>query len=157
MLKLKGFIIMAMAITLFSCTNKINSSSAKDVLSEYVSRSFGVQSINDRKKLIELTSGEVKKVLEDMKDETFQKYFIAQKKEFVSLKVNDERSLTENTYSITYELTYKQQSLTFDGQISHDLITNKKHSVFVKADGKWLISEVKNLKTDIEHQNAMSL
>ncbi len=146
------------AVILFgACTgSKLQNGAPKDVLTEYVSRSFAVKSLADKVKLVELTTGEVKKVLEEMKDESFQQYFVAQKKEFISLKVKDERSLSDNTYSITYELTFKQQSLAFDGQLSQDLITNKKHAVFVKNDGHWIISEVKNLKTDIEHQNEMS-
>lgn len=156
----RGIIILILFVIpgiLISCnSSKTVTGSAKDVLTEYVKRSFAVNSLNDKKKLMELTTGEVKKVLEEMKDEAFQKYFIAQKKQFISLKVKDERSLTENTFSITYELTFKQESLSFDGQISKDLITNKKHAVFVKNDGFWVISEVKNLKTDIEHQNEMS-
>ncbi|MEW6055867.1 MAG: hypothetical protein AB1540_04560 [Bdellovibrionota bacterium] len=126
--------------------------SPQKTLSDYVSRSFAIKNPEEKRTLLEFTTGKVKSTLEKLDDGSFKAHFIDKKREFISLKVKDERALGEGKFSVTYELTYLTKSSE-----SENKITNKKHAVFVKEDGKWLISEVQNLKTFIEHENEMSL
>jgi hypothetical protein len=141
------FILCASACT----TRHYEQNSPQGVLSEYISRSFSVSGTADKAKLIEMTTAEVKNALEKLDDESFKKYFLQEKKQFLSMKIKDERKITDEKYSITYELTYLNTS-----SISKDKVTNKKHALFEKNSGKWLISEVRNIKTSIEHQNDLS-
>lgn len=155
---IKG-VYLIFIMTLISCTNKMASqpNSPQHTLSEYVSRSFGVTAQIDKNKLLELTTGEVKKAIESLSDAQFRSNFLESKREFKSLKIKDERKVSDSEYSITYEISFSKSSPGIDTkEVAIDLITNKKNAIFVKAGDHWLISEVKNLKTYIEHQNEMS-
>lgn len=144
--------LLAIIVVAAGCSKSVDKASPQGTLSDYVSRSFGAKSAGDKSRLIELTTGQVRDALQELDEAAFKASFIDTKKEFVSLKIRDERKLEENKYSITYELTYTHAS----GD-SKDKITNKKHAIFVNDGGKWLITEVRNLKTFIEHQSEMSI
>lgn len=125
--------------------------SPQAVLSEYVTLSMSMKSLSEKVKLLKLTSGDARKMLENLDEEKFRAFFLDTRREFVSLKIRDERDLAPTRHTITYEITYKSHSPNSD-----DLITLKKHAVLDRIDGSWLISEVQNLKTNIEHENALS-
>lgn len=145
-------------IFLVGCT-KTTQESPQKVLTTYVSSSFAINSISDKNKLIGLTTGEVREALEKLDEDSFKNYFIDSKKEFLSLKIKDERKLSDVRYSITYEITYISKSSlpsALGGGQTTDKVTNKKHALFTNQAGRWFISEVKNLKTFIEHQNELT-
>lgn len=156
------FPIMAVIVLIGvgACTS---SRQAKDspaqTLSEYVGLSFAVKTKPERAKLMALSTGNVHDHIEKMSDADFKSVFEDSNREFVSLKIRDERKVQENEYSITYEITYLAKSPPVQGTSEPvvDKITNKKHALFKKENGHWLISDVKNIKTTIEHQNAISL
>ena len=150
--KINAFIFcMAIAALSFGCTKKDGVASPQKTLTEYVSRTFSLKNPSDRQKLVELSTGQVRAALEALDDQKFKAFFVDSKREFVSLKVRDERKIDDQRFSITYELTFLTQTAN-----SKDQITTKKHAVFVSENGKWLISEVRSLKTLIEHQGEMS-
>ncbi len=125
----------------------------RETLAEYVGISMNVKNTGDKAKLAALTTGVARKTIDDLDDGAFKANFIDSHKEFLSLKIKDERSLTDTRFSITYELAYKNKSPNSD-----DLVTIKKHALLVREGpaARWLISEVQNLKTNIEHQNAIA-
>jgi len=135
-----------------SCTG-INKGAPRETLSEYVGISMNVKDTGDKAKLAALTTGTARSSIDALDDGSFKANFIDSHKEFLSLKIKDERALTETRFSITYELAYKNKSPNSD-----DLVTIKKHALLVRDNpaSKWLISEVQNLKTNIEHQNAIA-
>lgn len=148
--------IMLALLVAFGCTKHDDKASPQTTLSDYVSRSFGMKAPGDKTRLMELTTGQVKDTLEKMDDASFRQNFVEAKKEFVALKIRDERKLSDTKYSITYELTYQTTKPSPEGELK-DKVTNKKHALFVNEGGKWLISEVHNIKTFIEHQNELHI
>jgi hypothetical protein len=147
----KSWVAVVGMVVIAGCTGKVGKDTAQATLSEYIARSFALKSFEDRKKLEELTTGEVKTALDKMTEQEFKHTFQDEKRDFISMKIRDERKLAEDRFSITYELTYNNKT-----QTSQDQVTNKKHALMVNEGGKWLISEVRNLKTFIEHQNELS-
>ncbi len=146
-----GLLMLAMLI---GCTGSNKLKEPRDTLAEYVSRSMVIKVAEDRDKLADLVTGQAKDSLSKMTPEQFQEHFIDTTRVFLGLKVRDERPINENKYSVTYELSYKSKTSTG----SEDLVTLKKHALLEKStDGRWLISEVQNLKTNIEHQNEITL
>jgi len=145
------FGILASLMLLGSCTNA-KKQTPQETLSEYVSRSFGVATQNDKAKLAELATGQVKAALDSLNDEEFKKNFVDTKRELVALKIKDERKLADGRYSITYEIAYINKSSE-----NKDKLTSKKHAIFVNENGKWLVSEVQNLKTVMEHQTELEV
>lgn len=139
----------------FACVSPQNSKEGpQKVLSEYVTKSFAVKNVSDKALLMQYTTGEVKKALNELDEKSFNTAFIHTKREFKSLKIKDERQVSEGKYSITYELTYNAESAPITGtEPQKDEITNKKTAIFEMQDGKWLISEVRSIKTLIDHKN----
>lgn len=147
---LNRIVIVSLSLILFACEGK-KADSPNNSLREYVSRTFAIDNVEDRDRLIELTTGNVKEILLSMDEEDFRKNFLEEKKAFVGMKIKDERELNPGRYSITYELTYTNKT----NSTSATVLT-KKHAIFEKIEDRWLISEVQNLKTVIEHENEMS-
>ncbi|MGE4232316.1 MAG: hypothetical protein AB7F43_03215 [Bacteriovoracia bacterium] len=133
------------------CHKKNQTALPQNILQEYISRSFSMHSTDEKTKLIELATGEVKEALEKIEPSEFRKIFLDSKKEFVSLKIRDERPISEEKYSITYELTYLNKK-----DSAEDRVTNKKHAIFLKDKELWKIAEVQTIKTTIEHQKDVS-
>lgn len=145
-------VVSILGLGVGSCNfGKKDDAGPQKTLSDYVSRSFAMKDFADRTRLLELTTGEVKETLEKLDEAAFKNYFVDSRREFLSLKIRDERQVDTDHYSITYELAYVTKR---DENV--DRVTNKKHAVFLNQDGKWRISTVQNLKTFIEHQNEMS-
>lgn len=156
---LNKFLLLSKVLIITACTQNGSNqpNSPQHTLSEYVSRSFGVSAPVDKLKLLELTTGEVKKTIDSLSELEFRENFLNSKREFRSLKIKDERVVNDSQYSITYEISFSKTTQSPDSKDPMvDLITNKKSAVLVKSGDHWLISEVKNLKTFIEHQNEMS-
>lgn len=145
-LRISPFVVLLIGCNFFSGPDK---DSPQGVLKEYIARTFALKSFSEKSRLLELTTGEVKEALEKLDSESFTKHFLESKKELMSMKLRDERKISDDRYSITYELSYSSKP-------SDDQVTIKKHALFEKKDGKWFIAEVKNLKTYIEHQNELS-
>ena len=148
---LKQASVLVSVFLLVSCTKKITSGTPQAVLADYVQKSFSIKNFSDKASLIKMTAGEVKNILENLSDEDFTQTFFNVKREFISLKIRDERRLSDERHSITYEITYLKHFRDSDNKV-----TIKKHAIFEKKEGAWLITEVKNLKTFIEHQNELS-
>ncbi len=150
-----GTIFFALMFCFSGCQKNTNNLNVpRQVLKEYVERSFRVNSLNDKEQLMNLTTGTVRDMLSHLSDDDFRRDFLEKKRHFVDLKIKDERPLGPDGFSITYEMTYKAGPTPSDAS---DVITIKKHAKFLRQNSaQWLISEVQNLKTNIEHQNALS-
>lgn len=149
--KTAAVLAWSLLLSLTACTGK-KEQTPQETLSEYVSRSFGVTAPSDKAKLTELATGQVKEALEGLNDEDFKRNFVDTKRELVALKIKDERKLADGRFSITYEIAYVNKSSE-----SQDKLTSKKHAIFVNENGKWLVAEVQNLKTVMEHQTELEV
>lgn len=124
----------------------------KQTLTEYISKSFAVREAADRKDLAEYLTGDAKNRLFAWSDEQFSEAFVESKRQFVKLAFHEVKSPTPQQAHITYELTY------MDSRKGADMkVTNKKLCQLIQQNGRWYISEVKNIKELIEYRNEMSL
>ena len=145
-------LLLAICIfSLTSCTKKPDQNTPQGVLSTYVSKTMSLKSSSEKSELEKMTTGEARKTLQNLDEAGFRSYFLDVRREFISMKIRDERALSPERHSITYEISYKSHSPNSD-----DIVTIKKHALLVKDQNQWLISEVQNLKTNIEHENAIS-
>ena len=125
---------------------------AKDRFQQYVSTSFSISSVEDRKKLEGFLTDEAKSRLQAWSDEQFADAFIDKKRKFLKLVLRDVKPISPEKTQITYELTSIDQ--TTQGETK---VTNKKLCYMIKKDGVWYIQNVKNIKLLVEYQNEMSL
>jgi hypothetical protein len=124
----------------------------KHRLTDYISKSFAVQSPQDREALAAYMTGEAKNRLLSWSDEQFRAAFIDFKRTFVKLVIREIKNASPKEVGITYELTYLDQNRGKDAKV-----TNKKLAQLVLDNGKWFINDVRNIKETVEYRNEMSL
>ncbi len=126
-------------------------------MAEYISKSFSVKKLSERDELIEFLKGDVKNRLLSWSDEQFREAFIDSKREFLKLVILESKVISETEVEMTYELIYLDRGRGIDGKEHLAKITNKKLCQIVLDQNQWYISDVKNIKELIEHQNELAL
>jgi hypothetical protein len=121
-------------------------------LTEYISRSFVVKAPGDRASLMPYLTGESKRRLVAWSDEQFRQAFIDTKRVFVKLAMREVKTVSSTEISITYELTYLDQSKGHDAKV-----TNRKLAHMVLEQGRWMIGEVRNIKELVEYRDGMTI
>ncbi|HLD99222.1 MAG TPA: hypothetical protein VJB59_03120 [Bdellovibrionota bacterium] len=149
-------IILALVATfalMSACTRDSgNSNDPKRRLTDYISKSFAVNGIQDRDELMRYMTGEAKTRLAAWSDEQFKEAFIDSKRKFLKLVFTETKQPSPGEFHITYELTYLDQGKGHDAKVS-----NKKLCQMVLDKGSWVIKDVRSIKELVEYQNEMSL
>ena len=149
----KALLLSALAVFVVSCTTHHEGrDDPKRLLQDYISKSFSVRTLEDRRDLLDLLTGDAKTRLASWSDAQFRQAFIDSKKQYISFKVQELKNASPTEASITYELTFMDQSRGQDAKV-----TNKKLAQLKMDQGRWFISEVRNIKELVEYSNEMSL
>lgn len=145
--------LLSILIVLNACTRKPEGTSdPKKELTDYISKSFSMKTVEEKKLLLAHLTGETKSRLAAWSDEQFRAAFIDTKRQFVKLQIKEVKKNSDTETGITYELAY------LDGAKGKDVkVTNKKLALLSKVGGQWLIKEVKNINELIEFRNEMAL
>jgi hypothetical protein len=132
-----------------SCTKTPKPETPEAALQQYVTAAFNAKGVEDRKKLMDLSTGDALYFIQNMSDEQFKRHFIDSNLQFVSMKAKDLRQETTGDVSLVYELNYKEGKV--ESQTVH---TNKKIAYLThdKEAKTWKIKATKNLKSFIERK-----
>ena len=144
--------LVLMMIGLTSCTEKADDKTPAKTLESYIQASFNVQGVQDKKKMEDLLTGDTKQRLSVWSDEQFLKAFVETKKKFGSLKVLENKKVSEHEVALTYELSYREGEKEKLAQI-----TQRKLCTLVFQDGGWKIKEVRSQRESIEYLSELSL
>ncbi len=140
-------------LMLASCDNGAKESNdPKMRLNEYISKSFGAKSLEDKNDLMSYLTGEAKSRLSAWSEDQFRQAFIDSKRQFLKLAYTEVKKISPDETDITYEISYMDKA-----KGNNVKVTNKKMSQLILEDGKWMIRDVHNIKELIEYQNEMSL
>ena len=134
------------------CTSKVEDQTPAKTLESYVQASFNVLGIQDKAKMEELLTGDTKQRLSVWSDEQFLKAFVETKKKFGTLKVLENKKVSDQEVVLTYELSFKEGE---KDKIA--LITQRKLCTLVLLDGGWKIKEVRSQRESIEYLSELSL
>ena len=146
-------IAAAMLLTLTACTREQkNENDPKQRLTDYISTSFSIHDVSDRQKLEAYLTGGAKNRLIAWSEEQFRQAFVDNKREKVKLSIREVKPVNDKRTNIVYELTYIDQGRGPDAKV-----TTKRMCEMSLEDGKWFISEVKNIKELIEYKNEISI
>lgn len=119
------------------------------VLEAYVKAALSVEKQEDIAKLEQFTTGNLRDEVGKLK--TDKALFADQYANHVyrhdGFKIRDQRQTDPNRYSITYEVRYSDKKK----ETGIDDVIAKKNAIFVLENDRWLISEVQNLKTVVDH------
>ncbi|OFZ80964.1 MAG: hypothetical protein A2583_02050 [Bdellovibrionales bacterium RIFOXYD1_FULL_53_11] len=145
--------IMLVAVVLGACTKTGNApDDPKKRLSEYISKSFSVTTIDDRQKMLSYLSRDAKNRLAAWSDEQFKQAFMDSKRQFIKLIIRETKQVSPAEMNITYEISFLDQTRGKDARV-----TNKKLCTMILDGGRWLITEVRNIKELVEYRNEMAL
>lgn len=146
MLRRNLFLLLVALVYIVGCTKVPKANTPEAALDRYVAAAFSAKKVEDKKKLIEMTTGDALAHLQKMKDEDFKKQFIDANLRLVSVKAKDIREDNEGGVSLVYELSFS------DGAAGNSAIhTNKKVAYLSKIEnGEWRIRATQNVKSFIE-------
>ncbi len=145
--------VLFLIALLQACTpQKAGPNDPKQTISEYISKSFSVSATEEKMVLAGYMTGEAKNRLQAWSDDQFRQAFMDSKRQFLKLVFREIQKPSDHEVNVTYELTYLDQSKGHDAKV-----TAKKLCSLVLDQGKWLISDVRNIKELVEYQNELSL
>jgi hypothetical protein len=146
------YVAIAALTALTGCNSaQKDSNDPKIRLNEYISKSFGAKSLEDKNELMSYLTGEAKSRLSAWSEDQFRQAFIDSKRQFLKLGFREVKKISPDETDITYEISY------MDAGKGNVKVTNKKMSQMVLEQGRWMIRDVHNIKELIEYQNEMSL
>lgn len=147
------YIILSTLLLGCSPQNRNEVQSVNDVLEKYVQTSFDLKAFEDRTRLLELSSGSVKRDLEAMDEAGFKRQFADRERKLLKFTIRDRHKLSPNRYSVLYEVKLTQalsdKSLTTQ--------VNKKLAFLTNDQGKWLIDEVRNINSTISYKDDLTV
>ncbi len=147
------WLVAGALLTLSACTSgREGREDPKRLLTDYISRSFAVRTVEDRRELLDFLTGDAKARLAAWSDEQFKQAFVETRKQFIKLRIQEVKNTSASEASITYELTFLDQTKGQDARV-----TNKKLAQLRQDQGRWFIAEVRNIKELVEYRNEMSL
>lgn len=139
-------------LVLSACTSRVEDQTPTKTLESYIEASFNVKGIEDKKKMEDLLTGDTKQRLAVWSEEQFLKAFVETKKKFSSLKVLENKKVSDKESALTYDLSYQEGEGDKAAQI-----TQRKLCTLVNLDGGWKIKEVRSLRESIEYLKEFSL
>jgi hypothetical protein len=140
------------------CTPRLDpSQDPRKSLTDYISQSFSIKTRDDRSRLLVFLTGDAKSRLAGWSEDQFREAFLESKREFLKLSFKEVKNVSSAEVQITYELSYIDPGRNRDGKKHEAKVTNKKLCQLVLDQGKWLISDVRNIKELVEYKDEMSL
>lgn len=149
--------LQLVALSFSACTPKQGADDPRGRLNAYISQTFAVKGPQDRKDLAAYLTGEARDRIESWSDEQFRQAFVDSKRQFVKLAFKEQKSVSPDETSITYEITYQSNYVDAQGKAHDARVTNRKLAQMVRKDGKWYISDVRNIKELVEYKNELTL
>lgn len=144
-------IIFLLGISIFvGCTKAPpRPETPEGALQQYVTAAFNAKNVEDRKKLMDLSTGDALYFIQNMSDEDFKRHFIDSNLQFVNMKARDLRQETTGDVSLVYELSYREGKTG-----SQTVHTNKKIAYLThdKEANTWKIKATKNMKSFVERK-----
>lgn len=148
--KIAPFLLLLAA---FGCTTKsVPSDDPKEVIKSYITKSFSIKSISERKELEKFLTGEAKTRMSAWSEAQFYRAFVEVKREFGKLLFKETKEVSSTELNVVYELSYIDQNRGHDAKV-----TQKKMATLIGKDGQWFIENVRNLKETVEFRNELAL
>ena len=144
--------LIAILMLLPACTVGSSDENPAKVLEGYIRVSFSATSVEDKKKMEEMLTGDTKSRLMAWSDEQFAKAFLGGAKRFRELRILENNKVSDREVAITYELSYEEGS-----QDKTTRTTQRKLCAIVNEDGAWKIKEVRSIRESIEYLKEFSL
>ena len=167
---LKAFAKISLVASLVfsvSCTKSTpRAESTEAALEAYVKLAFNAKSVEDKKRLLDMSIGEANEWLSSLSDEGFRKQFVENHMVLGSMKTRDKSQDQNGDVSVVYELSFK------DGRGPEPLgakepggamtaspaeYSVKKIAYLTREKDTWKIKATKNIKSLVERKDALEI
>jgi hypothetical protein len=148
-------LIMSATLLVGSCTKSCGGSHAsmspEDVVQAYLDVAFNLESVDDRQKLLEFTTGPMKDAIATASDVAIREAYVEPRYELKRYSVIERRDRTPRESEITFEIEFR--NLAREGgekplSIDEIPVVTVENTVSVVREKKlWLISDVLNKKS----------
>ena len=146
-------LVLAVSASLFvACTSKDKDATPIDVLKKYIETSFNAKGLDDKHKMEDLLTGDTKVRFVSWSDEQFVRAFVETHRKFESLKVLENKKVSDQETALTYELSFQEGEGDKKAKISQ-----RKLCVIVLEESLWKIKEVRSIRESIEYLKELSL
>jgi hypothetical protein len=147
---MKWFKFLCMAVLVLSaCTKKAQDNTPEGALDAYVTAAFSAKTAEDKKTLVNLSTGDALAYISQMTDEEFKRVFLDSGLKLQTFKAKDITTDTNGDVSLVYDLAFKAGKPMVD-----TVHTAKKVAYLTNKDGGvWKIKATKNVKTFIERKD----
>lgn len=140
-------VLLATPLLYVACDKGPKADTPEGALEKYVQTAFGAKSVDDKQKMLDLSTGEAFEYLSQMSEDEFKSQIVEANLSLVGLKAKDLRQEADGDVSLVYELHFKGGKGA--GSAVH---TNKKIAYLKKFEDGWKIKATKNLKSFIEQK-----
>jgi hypothetical protein len=151
-MKIGGTLLATLLMMLSACTDFSSEVTPAKVLENYIQISFNATSLEDKKKMEEMLTGDTRTRLVSWSDEQFSKAFLGANKKFQGLKILENNKVSDQEVAITYELSFEEGA-----QDKITRTTQRKLCAIVKEGGTWKIKEVRSIRESIDYLKELSL
>ena len=135
------------------CGANRSEQSPEQVVEGYLDVALNMTDVNQRDKLLQFTTGNLKQAIASVSDETIRRAYIDRKYEILSYAVIERRDRTPRETEITFQLSYKDlgegATAKAKGADAPKVVTENTVSV-VKEREAWSIRDVIGQKTSID-------
>lgn len=152
---IRGYNILVFGIffLLFSCTQMCSTSrkdfTPEEIVEKYLTTSLGMVNIEEKKVLLSLTTGNLKKAISDAPDDLIRSAFINREYDVKTFSILERRDRTPRETEITFILSYQNPK---EGINSSELptLSTENTVALTKEKGAWWIRDVVGKKTSID-------
>ena len=142
-------------LVLAGCTNMCSKSrldlTPEEVVQSYLDISLSMSSIDDKARLLNLTTGNLRNAIEQASDETLNQAFVSKRFHLEAYSVVERRDRTPRETEITFVLTYRD--MTNHPESSPDeapQVTTENTVAVIKYKGAWAIRDVLGKTTSLD-------
>lgn len=144
--------MLMMGAQFLGCSNQEKDATPIKVLENYVETSFNAKGLETKKEMESLLTGDTKKRLESWSDEQFLRAFVETKRKYESLKILENKKVSDQETALTYELNFQEGEGDKKAKISQ-----RKLCIIVLEESTWKIKEVRSIRESIEYLKELSL
>jgi hypothetical protein len=148
-------IVIAMAAmtaagcTMRSCSSKLDIS-PEDQLHAYITAAVNVTEAAEKEKLVELTTGELRRAISAASPEAFKKAYIDKKYDFRGFEIVERREIDpEKTIELDFRLNYKSWATGEEPELV-PFVETLNRAQLVYEHGRWVLSNVQSLETSFD-------
>lgn len=158
----RQFTTLALGVFILSGCTMRSCSAKKDIAPEeqlhsYINTAVNVTSLEEKEKLIALTSGDLRRAISSATDDAFTTAYINKRYEFRGFEIVERRDITPGELiELDFRLNYKSWS---SGEEPHlvPFVETLNRAQLVYEHGRWAIASVKSLETSFDWEVGLPL